>query len=367
MCMVTASTLPTLHVLYPAASASDVLNHYQQHCTLHSLQALADMLVEVCKNPKSPGFNHYLFESVAALIKHGTAADPAQMSTYEATLFPAFQIVLSNDVQEFHPYVFQIFAQLIELSNPPLSAVGTAVPIPECQHSLGDDLIYQPPACNLLAAPGMLHWTNHPHAPCTHVYHFVAMNGLLRKTVPLLSKGDVTCVVSVICVQPYMAVFPPLLTPVFWERHGNIPALTRLLVAYLAKAGQEIIAAGHLPPMLGVFQKLVASKANDQYGFALISAIVQHLPLASYQQFMPTVWQLLFTRLQVGGIQGTAARSSSASSTLLWNVIALYRLMHHMAACFEACYSPSSQQTFAAAAARMVTIVSFTCAGLQDP
>lgn len=140
MCMVTASTLPTLHVLYPAASASDVLNRYQQHCTLHSLQALADMLVEVCKNPKSPGFNHYLFESVAALIKHGTAADPAQMSTYEATLFPAFQIVLSNDVQEFHPYVFQIFAQLIELSNPPLSAVGTAVPIPECQHGLGDDL-----------------------------------------------------------------------------------------------------------------------------------------------------------------------------------------------------------------------------------
>jgi hypothetical protein len=63
------------------------------------LQALADMLVEVCKNPKSPGFNHYLFESVAALIKHGAAADKAQLATYEATLFPAFDIVLSNDVQ----------------------------------------------------------------------------------------------------------------------------------------------------------------------------------------------------------------------------------------------------------------------------
>jgi hypothetical protein len=67
------------------------------HC--FSLQALADMLVEVCKNPKSPGFNHYLFESVAALIKHGAAADKAQLATYEATLFPAFDIVLSNDVQ----------------------------------------------------------------------------------------------------------------------------------------------------------------------------------------------------------------------------------------------------------------------------
>lgn len=57
------------------------------------------MLVEVCKNPKSPGFNHYLFESVAALIKHGTAGQPQQRSTYEGTLFPAFNIVLQNDVQ----------------------------------------------------------------------------------------------------------------------------------------------------------------------------------------------------------------------------------------------------------------------------
>jgi exportin-2 (importin alpha re-exporter) len=63
------------------------------------VQALANMLVEVCKNPKSPGFNHYLFESVAALIKHGTAGQPQQIKQYEATLFPAFDIVLKNDVQ----------------------------------------------------------------------------------------------------------------------------------------------------------------------------------------------------------------------------------------------------------------------------
>jgi exportin-2 (importin alpha re-exporter) len=48
-----------------------------------------------------------------------------------------------------------------------------------------------------------------------------------------------------------------------------------------------------------VFQKLIASKANDSYGFALISGIVQHLPPVTYQQYLPTVWQLLFTRLQV--------------------------------------------------------------------
>ena len=43
-------------------------------------QALARMLVDVCKNPRNPGFNHYLFESVAALIRHGTAASSESIS-----------------------------------------------------------------------------------------------------------------------------------------------------------------------------------------------------------------------------------------------------------------------------------------------
>jgi hypothetical protein len=56
---------------------------------------------------------------------------------------------------------------------------------------------------------------------------------------------DLLCTCHLLYVlQPYMAVFPPLLNPMFWERPGNVPALTRLLVAYLAKAGQELAAAG---------------------------------------------------------------------------------------------------------------------------
>ena len=34
------------------------------------LQQLSAMLLEVCKNPTQPGFNHYLFESLAALVRH---------------------------------------------------------------------------------------------------------------------------------------------------------------------------------------------------------------------------------------------------------------------------------------------------------
>ncbi len=57
---------------------------------------------------------------------------------------------LALALQEFHPYVFQVFAQLIELRPAPLP-------------------------------------------------------------------------------QLYLQIFPPLLSPVFWERSGNVPALVRLL------------------------------------------------------------------------------------------------------------------------------------------
>ncbi|KAK9829548.1 hypothetical protein WJX72_006417 [[Myrmecia] bisecta] len=183
------------------------------------LQQLAQMLLAVCKNPTQPGFNHYLFESVAALIRFTCEADPAKVTELETQLFPAFQIVLQEDVQEFHPYVFQIFSQLIELRPAPLAA-------------------------------------------------------------------------------SYMQIFPPLLTPLFWERQGNVPALVRLLQAYLRKAAGEVVQGGHLQAVLGVFQKLIASKAHDHQGFLILTALVEHLKLEAFAQYLPQIWTLLFTRLQ---------------------------------------------------------------------
>ena len=165
-----------------------------------ALQQLSQMLLAVCKNPTQPGFNHYLFESIAALVrgagphtidnshaaghvlaaahnrttitcachcqvKHGCAADPAMLGRLEEAVFPAFQLVLTEDVQEFHPYVFQIFAQLIELRPPPVASV-------------------------------------------------------------------------------YMQLLPGLLSPTFWERAGNVPALVRLVqvrgVVAIKKEKREI-------------------------------------------------------------------------------------------------------------------------------
>uniref|UniRef100_A0A673L980 Exportin-2 n=1 Tax=Sinocyclocheilus rhinocerous TaxID=307959 RepID=A0A673L980_9TELE len=98
----------------------------------------------------------------------------------------------------------------------------------------------------------------------------------------------------------YMALFPHLLQPALWERTGNIPPLVRLLQAYLEKGATTIAstAADKIPGLLGVFQKLIASKANDHQGFYLLNSIVEQMPPDSITQYRKQIFILLFQRLQ---------------------------------------------------------------------
>lgn len=56
------------------------------------------ILSRVYKNPTNPGFNHYLFESIAALVQNVCAVDSSAIDTFERLLFPAFQAILVEDV-----------------------------------------------------------------------------------------------------------------------------------------------------------------------------------------------------------------------------------------------------------------------------
>lgn len=128
----------------------------------------------------------------------------------------------------------------------------------------------------------------------------------------------------------YMVIFRPLLAPLFWERPGNIPALTRLLQAYCGKAMPEIAQQGLLEVclsqnlhvgvwfrtmiascaylsflfeedglttcgimfcqgVLGIFQKLVASRVHDQDGFKILEALLDNLPLETLRPYMTEV------------------------------------------------------------------------------
>jgi len=95
---------------------------------------------------------------------------------------------------------------------------------------------------------------------------------------------------------PYLDLFPMLLQPVLWERSGNIPALTKLLQAYLKRGANEI--SSNLMALLGVFQKLIASRANDHEGFYLLGSIIEHVPWPVLEPQFKQLIQLLFQRLQ---------------------------------------------------------------------
>ena len=74
----------------------------------------------------------------------------------------------------------------------------------------------------------------------------------------------------------YMGLFPYLLAPILFERQGNIHPLNRLLQAFIIKGSHQIVSQDKTTALLGVFQKLIASKAYDHEGFLLMQCIVDN-------------------------------------------------------------------------------------------
>ncbi|XP_067121155.1 exportin-2 [Centruroides vittatus] len=183
------------------------------------LPKLTTKLTLVSKNPSKPHFNHFLFETLSLSIRIACRTNRNSITTFEDALFPVFQDILQQDVQEFIPYVFQIISLLLEFN---------ASPVPDS----------------------------------------------------------------------YMAVFPCLLAPVLWERPGNIHPLVRLLQAYIEKGAHQIIATDKLGAVLGIFQKLIASKTNDHEGFYILQSIVEHVNSDQLARFLKQIFLLLFQRLQ---------------------------------------------------------------------
>ncbi|CAL8069631.1 unnamed protein product [Orchesella dallaii] len=97
--------------------------------------------------------------------------------------------------------------------------------------------------------------------------------------------------------DPYMTLFPCLLVPVLWERPANIHPLVQLLQAYISKGPQQVAASDKINALLGVFQKLIASKSNDHEGFYLVQSLVENMPPEVMQQFLKPIFLLLFQRI----------------------------------------------------------------------
>ena len=187
------------------------------------IAALTQVLARVCGNPSNPVYNHFLFETIAALMRAVCAERPAAATDFEAMLMPPFQAVLARDVQEFLPYVFQLLAELLAL---------------------------QPGAAG--AGP---------------------------------SDG-------------FKQLLAPCLSPALWQRRGCVPALTDLVAAFLHRGAGFVVEAGHVLPVLGLFQRLMTTKNQEQFGFALLNALFVALPAAQLQPHLVTLLQITLTRVQ---------------------------------------------------------------------
>ncbi|KAL0088446.1 Cse1-domain-containing protein [Phycomyces blakesleeanus] len=191
-------------------------------------------LIELGQTPEKLSENDYLMKAVMRVIIT-SRQDMVQyvnvimgkltgILAFETMLFTPFQTILTQGVQEFMPYVFQLLAQLLE------------------NHS-GQDL-----------------------------------------------------------PQLYIDWLTPLLNPTLWEQ-GNIPALVRLLEAYLSRGVNTIISQNKLEPILGIFQqKLVNSRQNDHYGISLLTALTKHEGMV-FDRFTRnfTLWFCLFCTLDSTG------------------------------------------------------------------
>jgi len=78
------------------------------------LRNLINITKVIRHNPSNPRFYYYHFESLGALIRFAAPTHSAQL---EQALYDPFAEILQSDVQEFQPYVFQLFAALLE-ANP---------------------------------------------------------------------------------------------------------------------------------------------------------------------------------------------------------------------------------------------------------
>ncbi|KAK7583970.1 hypothetical protein V9T40_004933 [Parthenolecanium corni] len=97
---------------------------------------------------------------------------------------------------------------------------------------------------------------------------------------------------------PYFELYQFLFMPVLWERSGNVHPLVRLLAAYITRMNPtEMQSNLQLNSVLGVFEKLVSSKAHDHEGLFLLRTLTENCPNELLEPTRKSVFIILLKRL----------------------------------------------------------------------
>eukprot|EP00173_Palmaria_palmata_P001885 Plantae.Rhodophyta-Palmaria_palmata.ctg2122.p1 GENE.Plantae.Rhodophyta-Palmaria_palmata.ctg2122~~Plantae.Rhodophyta-Palmaria_palmata.ctg2122.p1 ORF type:complete len:308 (+),score=33.96 Plantae.Rhodophyta-Palmaria_palmata.ctg2122:447-1370(+) len=99
--------------------------------------------------------------------------------------------------------------------------------------------------------------------------------------------------------QSYATMVPPILEPSMWDRRGYIRGMVQYLETYVMKSSSAVVASNHLQPILGVFNKLVGSKASDHLGIQLVCTVVESFEIGTLRgELMNRIVSVLMVRLR---------------------------------------------------------------------
>lgn len=79
--------------------------------SLPALGMVLEMIKRVSSNPSNPSFSHFLFESLATIVKVLTVSQEYR-PTVEAQVVPVLSVLIQQTVHDFIPYCFQVGTRL---------------------------------------------------------------------------------------------------------------------------------------------------------------------------------------------------------------------------------------------------------------
>lgn len=114
------------------------------------LGQLLKVIQIISKNPSNPKFSHYTFESVCVILKFGSSNIEKMFELIKPTLLG----LLTQEIQEFVPYVFQILSYVLEVypRNKPIPPEFEQIIKPLCSPAIWEYRGNIPAVARLLGA-----------------------------------------------------------------------------------------------------------------------------------------------------------------------------------------------------------------------
>lgn len=95
----------------------------------------------------------------------------------------------------------------------------------------------------------------------------------------------------------YSNLMDPILVPVMWDKRGYIPSMVLYIETYIRKAPKEALSGNLLEKILGIYQKLLASKATDHHGLSILTTIFEVVNLNVLSPLIKAILNVMMVRL----------------------------------------------------------------------